>query len=151
MYNDSLVRRIPSAATVSDVFDRYFNGPFWGGVATPSRSVTADLDTWTPAVDVTEEVDSFVFRADLPGMSKDDIEVTIEDNVLTLSGERQADSETTHDGYRRRERSWGKFARQFSLPTNVDSTKVAAGFKNGVLEVRVPKSEASKAHKIKVA
>ena len=150
MFETSLVRRTATPATFNNVVNRFFHDPIWGvgALSTPLGGRPAG---WTPSVDIVEEEEAFLFAVDLPGLGKDDIDVTFEDNVLTLSGERSADEDTEKNGYRRRERSFGRFSRQFSLPSHVEAGKVSAKFKDGVLEVRVPKSEASRAQKIKVS
>jgi HSP20 family protein len=108
------------------------------------------LATWTPAVDVREEGDAFVFTADLPGLSKDEVEVTFEENVLTIAGERSLHDEGEQGQYRRVERRYGKFTRSFSLPGQVDAQKVQGAFENGVLTVTVPKAEAARPRKIEL-
>jgi len=106
-----------------------------GRVATADGSV-AD---WTPAVDVTEEKDRFVLRADLPGVSAEDIDVRMEDGVLGLSGERHRESAEAVDGVRRIERVTGKFFRRFSLPDTADAENITARNTHGILEVTIPK------------
>ena len=110
----------------------------------------ARLDTWSPSVDVHEEEGAFIFTADLPGLKKSALDVTVEDNVLTVSGERSLETEVEENAFRRIERSFGKFSRRFSLPSDVDAANVAAAFKDGVLTIRVPKSETAKPQKIKI-
>ena len=97
-----------------------------------------------------EEDGAFVFTADLPGVKKSAVDVTVEDNVLTVSGERSLETEVEENAFRRLERSFGKFSRRFSLPSDVDAANVAAAFKDGVLTIRVPKSESAKPQKIKI-
>ena len=106
---------------------------------------------WTPAMDLVETGDHFVLRADLPGMSEADVNIELEDNVLTLSGERKAEHEETREGFIRVERSFGSFARSLTLPKGVDPEAVTAAFEKGVLEVRVPKPEQRKPRKIAIS
>ena len=105
---------------------------------------------WMPRVDVKEEVDRFVFLADIPGVDPGDIEVTAANGLLTIRGERKSDTREEKAGYRRIERSQGMFYRRFSLPDTADTAHIKASSKNGVLEVVVPKHEAVKPRKIEV-
>ncbi len=106
---------------------------------------------WVPAMDLVETADAFVLRADLPGMTQDDVKLEIEDNVLTVSGERQAEHETQQEGFYRLERAFGAFSRSLTLPKGVNGEAVAASFANGVLEVRIPKPEQAKPRRIEIA
>ena len=94
---------------------------------------------WIPAVDILEEKDRFVLRADLPGVSVDDIDVTMEDGQLSVSGERVRESSEASEGVRRFERRVGKFVRRFSLPDSADADNITARNVNGVLEIVIPK------------
>ncbi len=107
--------------------------------------------TWLPAVDIYEHDDAFVATADLPGLKKDDIDISIEDNVLTVSGERKFEKSDDGGTFRRVERSYGTFRRSFALPRGVDSAKVEAKFEDGVLTLTMPKSELAKSRKISVS
>ena len=95
---------------------------------------------WAPAVDVQETEKEYVIKADLPEVKKDDVKVEYEDGVLTVEGERKLEKEEKGTKYHKIERSFGKFVRRFAIPTEVDGTKVAAEFKEGVLNVHLPKS-----------
>jgi HSP20 family protein len=106
---------------------------------------------WVPAMDLVETADAFVLRADLPGMSQDDVKLEIEDNVLTVSGERKAEHETQQEGFYRLERAFGAFSRSLTLPKGVNTEAVGASFVNGVLEVRIPKPEQVKPRRIEIA
>jgi HSP20 family protein len=106
---------------------------------------------WTPAMDLVETDEHFVLRADLPGMSESDVNIELEDNVLTVSGERKAEHEEKSEGFYRVERSFGSFARSLTLPKGVDPEAVTAAFEKGVLEVRVPKPERRKPRKIAIS
>ena len=106
---------------------------------------------WTPAMDLVETEDHFVLRADLPGLTQDDVKIELEENVLTISGERKAEHSNDENGYYRVERAFGAFARSLTLPKGVDAEAVNAAFDNGVLEVRIPKPEAVKPKRIEIA
>jgi HSP20 family protein len=110
----------------------------------------ASLADWSPTSDVVETSDEIVIRAELPGMNEKDVDVEIENGVLTIKGERTGEEETEEKGYRRIEREYGKFLRSFTLPTNVQPEKIAATFANGLLEVHLPKKEGAKPKTIKV-
>jgi HSP20 family protein len=112
---------------------------------------TSQQGTWVPAVDIYEtENHDLVLKAELPEMSREDIEVTVENNVLTLRGTRKPPVDVKEDRYRRIERSYGAFSRSFTLPNTVDASKVAAEYKNGVLTVRLPFREEAKPRTINV-
>ena len=100
---------------------------------------------WVPSVDVVEEKDSYLLKADLPGVDRKDIEIHFEDGALTLKGERSDASESEHEGYKRIERSYGSFQRTFRMPENIDAENITAKNESGVLEIRIPKLE--KTHK----
>jgi HSP20 family protein len=106
---------------------------------------------WTPAVDIKEELDCFVLEADIPGVNPKDIEVTMENGVLTIKGERKHEEEKEVNGYKRVERSYGTFYRRFSLPDSADAERVTAKGKDGVLEVSIPKHEKVQPRKITVS
>lgn len=105
---------------------------------------------WSPAVDIHETDDSYVVSADLPGLKKDDIQINVEDNTLTIKGEKKFEERVPKDKYIRVERNYGTFVRSFSLPQNVDSGKIKATFKDGILDLTLPKREESKPKKIAV-
>ncbi len=109
------------------------------------------LADWMPAVDIKEEANQFVIHADLPGVHLQDIEVTLENGVLTLRGQRASDRQEQTEQYRRVERVRGTFLRRFSLPDVADADKVSAKCKDGVLEVLVPKREAAQPRRIAIA
>ena len=105
---------------------------------------------WAPAVDLIEREDSLVLKADLPGLSEDDVQIEVRDNVLTISGERRTDQEDKQNGYYRIERSFGRFSRSLQLPGGVDSSAIEASFDQGVLEVTIPKPEERKPRRIEI-
>ena len=129
---------------VNRLFNSFFDVP-------ASASNGATLRRWVPAMDLVETDDQFVLRADLPGLSEDDVSIELEDRVLTVSGERKAEHEDRKEGYYRVERAYGSFARSLTLPEGVDADAVAATFDKGVLEVRIPKPEERKPRKVAIS
>src|SRR5215831_20656518 len=105
---------------------------------------------WSPSVDIYENENELVLEADLPDVKLEDIEVRVENQTLTLKGERKFEEDQSVRGYHRIERSYGTFTRSFTVPTTVDSDKVSAEFKNGVLTVKLPKKEAAKPRQVKI-
>ncbi|HKX84283.1 MAG TPA: Hsp20/alpha crystallin family protein, partial [Pyrinomonadaceae bacterium] len=105
---------------------------------------------WNPSVDIYEEKDHLVMEAELPGLKRDDFELTIENNTVTLKGDRKFEKKTEGDSYHRVERSFGSFTRSFTLPQNVTADGAKADFEDGVLRVTFPKREESKARKIEI-
>ena len=105
---------------------------------------------WAPPVDIFEEQDHLVIRAEIPGVKMEDVDVRIENGVLTLHGERKEERDVKDANAHLTERVYGSFTRSFSLPTTVDATKVSAAYKDGVLEVTVPKIETAKPKKVEI-
>jgi len=105
---------------------------------------------WAPIVDIEEDNDSIMVKAEIPGMKKEDIKVSVQSNILTITGERNRESETKSKTFHRVERSYGKFSRMITLPTDVDSDKVKANYKDGILSITLPKPEAVKPKHIDV-
>jgi HSP20 family protein len=106
---------------------------------------------WAPAVDIYETENELVLKADLPDVDQKNIDVRVENQTLTISGERKFESEDSGKGYHRIERSYGNFSRSFAVSNSFDTDKVAATYRNGVLSVTLPKKEAAKPRQIKVA
>jgi len=106
---------------------------------------------WSPAVDIIESEDALILKADLPEVKTEDIDLRVENQTLTLRGQRKFQKDETVKGYHRIERSYGEFVRSFSVPSTVDTEKVAADHKNGVLTITLPKKEAAKPRQVKVA
>ncbi|MDX1433989.1 MAG: Hsp20/alpha crystallin family protein [Gammaproteobacteria bacterium] len=119
-----------------------------GGDSDQSNVVTSH---WAPAVDIKEEDKRYVLRADVPGVEPKDIEVTMENGVLTIKGERRHEEAKEGNGYKRVERSYGTFYRRFSLPDSADAEGITASGKNGVLEVSIPKKEKLQPRRISVS
>jgi HSP20 family protein len=111
----------------------------------------AATTTWSPAVDIFETEGEIVVKAELPGLDRKDITLHLENNVLTLRGERKFEKETKDENYHRIERSYGNFSRSFSIPASVDEEKIRADYKDGVLKIMLPKKEQSKPKQIKIA
>ena len=106
--------------------------------------------SWSPNVDIYEDENRLIVEAELPGMNREDFEVSVENNVLTLKGERKFEKKTEGDNYHRVERAYGSFTRQFTLPQTITAEGATADFENGVLRVALPKREETKAHKIEI-
>src|ERR1700719_3844139 len=115
------------------------------------RSSQSDLATWAPPVDVYETPNELVVKADLPDMNEKDIDVRVENNLLTVRGERKFEKNVTEDNYLRVERTYGAFSRSFSLPNRVNPEAIHAEYKNGVLTVNLPKREESKPRQVRVS
>lgn len=116
----------------------------------PTDGEELEKGTWAPAVDIYETNDSFVVSADLPGLNKDEIQIDLKDNTLTLKGEKKFEEKVSKDNYIRVERAYGSYVRSFTLPQNVDPEKIKAKYKEGVLEVTIPKKEDARPKQIKV-
>ena len=128
-----------------DVFGTLFNDSL-GNLAK-----VATTGAWTPAVDIVESPETYTLTADLPGLTKSDVNLTVEDGVLTLTGERKSEHSESKEFGHRYERAYGKFSRSFQLGTGVDTGKIKAEFKNGLLKVDLPKIEASKPYEVAIA
>jgi HSP20 family protein len=137
------VREISSIQSeMNRLFNSFFDTPTTGNGGTARR--------WLPAMDVVETDDHFVLTADLPGLGEEDVNIEIEENVLTVSGERKAEHEEKREGFVRVERSYGSFRRSLTLPEGVDAEAVSANFDKGVLEIRIPKPEQRKPRKVEI-
>ena len=145
----TLVRFDPSRevdslqSEMNRVFDAFFGSPQNGAGARARR--------WVPPMDLLESDDELVLRADLPGMSREDVAIEINDGVLAVSGERRWEHEDSDERFHRVERSSGRFSRSVTLPERVDAAAVTAEFDNGVLEVRIPKPEERRPHRVEIA
>jgi HSP20 family protein len=106
---------------------------------------------WTPSVDVSEDKDNVIIKAEMPGMKKDDVKISVQDNMLILEGEKKQEKEEKEKNYHRIERSYGSFCRSFQLPTTVKTDKIKASYKEGVLSVTLPKSEEVKPKEIPIS
>jgi HSP20 family protein len=129
--------RLPELVAMNYRLNRDLNEPY------TARTEDA-FGAWAPPVDIFEKNDHLVIRAEIPGLQKEDMDVRIENGVLTLHGERKQDAEIREDTAHRVERVYGVFRRSFTMPTTVDAAKVAATYKDGILEVSIPKAETAK-------
>jgi HSP20 family protein len=138
------VRELTSLQSeMNRLFNTFFDTPTTGGNGNGVRR-------WVPSMDLVETDESFVLRADLPGMTEADVSIELEDNVLTVSGERKAEHEDKKEGFYRMERSFGQFRRSLTLPEGVDADGIGATFDKGVLEVRIPKPEERKPRRVSI-
>jgi HSP20 family protein len=133
--------------TLQNEMNRLFNTVF--ETPTPGNG-GGTLRRWMPAMDLVETPEHFVLRADLPGMTQDDVKIEFDDGTLTVSGERKAEHESKNEGYYRVERAFGSFSRSLTLPQGIDPEAVTANFEHGVLEVRIPKPEERKPRRIEI-
>ena len=127
---------------------RGLNQLFDSSFGTPSEDVA--LKAWTPAVDVYEDDNAFLIKLELPEVSRDDVKVNLNENTLSISGERRVENEQKRENYHRVERSYGQFYRSFTLPPNVNAEAINAQFKDGVLRLTLPKKEETKPKQIEV-
>ncbi|MBX3303287.1 MAG: Hsp20/alpha crystallin family protein [Nitrospira sp.] len=132
---------------VSDRLNRMFARPVTRATNGKETMIVAD---WTPSVDISETESEYQIKAEIPDVKKEDVKVTLEDGVLTIQGERKYEKEEKGKKYHRIERSYGSFVRTFSLPDVIDDDKVQAEFKDGVLNLHLPKSEKAKPKAIEV-
>ena len=146
----ALIRWEPAAelTSIQTEMNRLFTSLF----DSPTRPASGDTTRrWIPAIDLVESGDQYVLRADLPGLSEQDINVELESGVLKISGERKSESTAEKGGYRRIERSYGSFSRSLTLPDGVNPDAVEASFDKGVLEVKIPKPEQIKPRKVTIS
>ena len=134
-------------AVLQDRMNRLFNDSVQ---ARDRDDALVNRGSWLPPVDIYEVEGAIVLKAELPDVDREHIDVNVENNTLTLRGERKVDQEIKQDAFHRIERSYGSFARQFSLPSTVDATKITADYKNGVLTVTLPVREEAKPRSVKI-
>ena len=134
-----------------DILDRY-NRSLQGlpGESTSEKNEIMRKADWAPAVDITENKEQYLIHAELPGVKKEDVKVTVHDNVLMIQGERRLEKKADDDKHHRIERFYGSFARSFSLPDNVDENHIKAEFKDGVLSLTLNKVEKAKPKSIEI-
>lgn len=136
-------------ASLQERMNRLFDESFKGiGRSTEDDWVLGG--TWAPAVDIFEQQGNIVLKAELPGIDPKDVDIRLENNVLTLRGERKVDNEVKRESFHRIERAYGTFARSFTLPSSVDQQSIKADYKDGVLKVVLPKREESKPKQITI-
>ncbi len=133
-------------ATLRERMNRLFEEAY------TSRGEEKDLvaSTWNPSVDIYETENELVLKAELPGIDEDDIEIKLEDNTLTLKGDRKFEKETKEENFHRIERSYGSFYRSFTLPRNIDQDKIKAESESGILKITMPKKAELKPKKVKI-
>src|ERR1700722_304497 len=131
-------------STLQDQVNRLFNQSFH------AQGEESALTTWAPAVDIYETPNELVVKADLPDVDEKEIDVRVENNLLTIRGERKFEKSVSEESYLRVERTYGAFSRSFSLPNTVNAEAIGAEYKNGVLTVNLPKREESKPRQVKV-
>jgi HSP20 family protein len=136
--------RVPNFNALQEQVNKLFEGAFNG------QGEHSAITSWAPAVDIYETENELVLKADLPGVSEKDIDVRVENNMLTVRGERQFETKVKEDDYLRVERTYGSFSRSFGLPNTVNTEGIAAEYKNGVLTVQLPKRAESKPKQVKV-
>lgn len=145
---------VPYSYDLFDDLDRYFSS-VWGGSRNlpnrPRAEKNGKQTNWMPAVDIKEEEDKYVVVADIPGVQMKDVDVSFENGVLSIQGHRESNKEEEKDGYKRVERVYGSFCREFVLPSTIDANLIKATGKDGVLTVEIPKQEKAKPVKIAVA
>jgi len=125
------------------IFDEFFRGDVLAGDSFFNRD-------WNPAVDIVENKDAYILKAELPGMTRDDVHITMENNLLTIRGEKKNETEQKEENFHRVERSYGAFERSFTIPGTITADKIDAQYKDGVLKLTLPKAEESKPKMIEV-
>jgi HSP20 family protein len=138
-----------------NIFEELFDDDFENVFSIIPRSKAREMSRfgtfgWSPLVDVKETSDALIFNAEMPGVKEEEIEVTIENNVLTIKGERKFERDEKNENYHRVERAYGSFQRSFSLPNNLDVDNVKADYSDGMLEISFPKKEEAKPRQVKV-
>ncbi|MGD2270240.1 MAG: Hsp20/alpha crystallin family protein [Desulfobacterales bacterium] len=132
---------------MEDMFNRYTRAIGWPRRGNQEVMATGD---WAPRVDIAETDNEFIIKAEIPEVKKENVKVTVDSGVLTIRGERKQETEEKDKKFHRVERYYGSFTRSFTLPDNVDETKIEASFKDGMLNLQIPKTEASKPKAIEV-
>jgi len=142
------VREVDSLqGEMNRLFSTFFDTPT---TRAGNGNSTAATRRWIPAMDLVETGEHFVLKADLPGITENDVNIEVENNILTVSGERKTEHEEKHEGYYRLERATGAFARSLTLPEGIDAEAVSATFDNGVLEKRIPKPIQAQPRKVQI-
>ncbi len=131
-------------------FDQFFDTLAPRSARGPNGEEADFLGSWYPAVDIFDNDNEIALKAELPGLKKEDIDIHVEDNLLTLRGERKREEEVKEKGYFRSERAYGTFSRSFTLPATVAADKISANYKDGILSVTLPKAEEAKPRQIEV-
>lgn len=137
---------VPRISDLSREMNRLFDSFLRGDVTEEGLANSY----WTPAVDILEKDDAYTLEAELPGLKKDDVKISVQDNILTLRGERKDERKESKKGYLRMETNYGSFTRSFTLPTTINASKIEAEFKDGILKIEIPKAEEAKPKMIEV-
>lgn len=138
---------MPDILSLQDEMNRLFLD-FFGRAPAGRRLISESL--WAPVMDIEETKDDIIVKAEIPGMTKEDVKIQITGDLLTISGERKREEESKDKTYHRIERSYGQFQRMITLPSEVQSSKAKASYENGVLTIRLPKSEEVKPKEISI-
>ncbi|KTC84787.1 Hsp20/alpha crystallin family protein [Legionella drozanskii] len=141
----NLRRTFPMARDMSSLLEHFFNPQLQDDAS------FIETGTWVPLVDIKEEKERFLVIADIPGVRKEEVDISLEQHVLTIKGVRHLDKMEHQNGYSRRERAQGQFYRRFSLPQTADDAKITARYAHGVLEISIPKKEAAAQKKIEIS
>ena len=146
------MRHLATRRPVGNLFNLHNEmGKIFGDLFASQESVTnGDPTSWMPTVDISEMENGFEIRAELPGVTESDVNVSVTDNLLTIKGEKRQEKETDNKNYHRVERRYGSFQRSFTLPRNVETADIKAGYKDGVLTLTIPKVEAAKPTEIPI-
>lgn len=142
----ALVRWDP-VREMEDMFSRYAKAMAWPSLGAQETMAAVE---WVPRVDIAETDTAYLIKAEIPGVNKEDVKITVDDGILTISGERREEKEEKNKKFHRVERIYGKFSRSFTLPDNVDESKIDAEFKDGVLTLTIPKTEKAKPKAVEV-
>ncbi len=147
------MRHLATRRPVGNLFNLHNEmGKIFGDLFASQESETSGESTsWMPTVDISETENSFEILTELPGVTESDVRISVTDNLLTIKGEKQQEKETDDKNYHRVERRYGSFQRSFTLPRNVEAADIKAGYKDGVLTLTIPKSEAAKPTEIPIS
>jgi len=132
--------------SIHDRINKLFEDEFYKS----SEKGLDSLASWYPVADIYETKDNYVFKMELPGLSKEDVDIELSDNLLTIKGEKKEEKEVKKEDFHRIERFSGKFKRTFTIPKDIDSKKISASMKDGIMEVRIPKAEQKKTKAIPI-
>ena len=147
------MRHLATRRPVGNLFNLHNEmGKIFGDLfASQEGETDSESTSWMPKVDISETENGFEIRAELPGVVEDDVHVSVTDNLLTIKGEKRQEEETNNKNYHRVERRYGNFQRSFTLPRNVETADIQAGYKDGVLILTIPKAEAAKPTEIPIS
>ncbi len=141
---------VPAAREIEDFFAEAFEHPWRWWMRAPLRRAAREVVRFTPDIDMSETDKDYRVTAELPGLSKDDVQISLDEGVLTISGEKREEKKEEKENYWRMERSYGSFVRRVPLPSGVNEDAIEASFKDGVLTITLPKTEEAKGKKIEI-